>query len=87
MDAGNILGLLPFAGFIWITFLSESMSCHCSLVISMPLAPVSFSSCNAVLVTVFVAAISASISFSCGMNGSVSSVSYFGCFHSTFLYL
>jgi hypothetical protein len=42
---------------------------------------VSFSSCRVVAVVFPVDAISWSISVSKGMNGSVSSVLYFGCFH------
>ncbi len=79
---GNILGLLPFAGCMLIVFCIVSMLVHFRSVASSPLIPVSFNSCTkGAAFLVPKAAIISSISFSNGMNGSVSSGLYVGGVH------
>jgi hypothetical protein len=78
---GRILGLHPFSGVTFTVFCCRFMSIHFSIFASPMRMAVSFSSCRVVAVVFPVDAISWSISVSKGMNGSVSSVLYFGCFH------
>ena len=82
---GSIRGLLPFSGVMFTIFCWKLMSCHCSIVASPILIPVSFSICNSVAVTVPIDAISWSISVSVGMNGSLSAGLYVGCSHVFFM--
>ena len=79
-----ILGLLPLAGVMFIVLWLVSRSCHFSIVASLILMPVSFSVCRSVAVFFPHAPISWSISCSVGINGSLLSGVYFGCFHFLF---
>ena len=84
---GKILGLLFFSGWILTVLRFVSKSIHSIFDASPALAPVSLSIWRNAEVCLAVPAINWSISSSCGMNGILDSLLYFGFCHSKPLHL
>jgi len=72
-DILKILGLLPFSGVILTVLCTMSMSFQVTSNASPRRAPVSFRTCRKVANGLLKPAMSSSISFSVGMNGSLCS--------------